>query len=97
MGSATLSQLVFPGESSPNFPSEKSHRDNTVVKKAFTVSLFVFCEGNCFSSRERINRLQLVDMKQIENRNTIVPLIKKKSLINKYDNNNNNNNNNNNR
>ena len=32
MGSATLSQLAFPGESNPNFPWEKSHWDNTVVK-----------------------------------------------------------------
>ena len=33
LGSATLSQLAFPGESSPNFPWGKSHWDNTVVKK----------------------------------------------------------------
>ena len=31
-GSATLSQLAFPGESNLNFPWEKSHWDNTVVK-----------------------------------------------------------------
>ena len=30
---ATLSQLAYPGEGNPNFPWEKSHRDNTVVKK----------------------------------------------------------------
>ena len=28
-----LSQLAFPGESNPNFPWEKSHWGNTVVKK----------------------------------------------------------------
>ena len=33
LGSATLSQLAFPEEGSPNFPWEKSHWDNTVVKK----------------------------------------------------------------
>ena len=32
LGSATLSYLAFPGESNPNFPWEKSHWDNTVVK-----------------------------------------------------------------
>ena len=33
LGSATLSQLAFPGENNPNFPWEKFHWDNTVVKK----------------------------------------------------------------
>ena len=33
LGSATLSQLAFPGERDPNFPWEKSHCDNTVLKK----------------------------------------------------------------
>ena len=32
---ARLSQLAFPGESNPNFPCEKSHWDNTVVKIFF--------------------------------------------------------------
>ena len=32
MGSVTLLQLAFPGESNPNFPWGKSHWDNTVVK-----------------------------------------------------------------
>ena len=32
LGSAALSQLAFPGESNQNFPWEKSHWDNTVVK-----------------------------------------------------------------
>ena len=32
LGSATLSQLAFPGESNPNFPWEKSHWNNTVLK-----------------------------------------------------------------
>ena len=32
LGSATLLQLAFPRESNPNFPQEKSHWDNTVVK-----------------------------------------------------------------
>ena len=32
LGSATLSQLAFPGERNPNFPWEKSHWDNTVVQ-----------------------------------------------------------------
>ena len=31
-GSATLSQLAFPGEGNPNFPWEKPHWNNTVVK-----------------------------------------------------------------
>ena len=39
-GSATLSQLAFPGESYPNFPREKSHWDNTVVKKVFKKTFF---------------------------------------------------------
>ena len=33
LGSATRSQLAFPREDNPNFPWEKSHWDNTVVKK----------------------------------------------------------------
>ena len=33
LGSATLSQLAFPGEGNPNFPWEKSHWDDTVVTK----------------------------------------------------------------
>ena len=32
LGSATLSQLAFPGESNPNFIWEKSHWDNSVAK-----------------------------------------------------------------
>ena len=32
LGSVTLSQLAFPREGHPNFPWEKSHWDNTVVK-----------------------------------------------------------------
>ena len=32
LGSATLSQLAFPGKGNPNFSWEKSHWDNTVVK-----------------------------------------------------------------
>ena len=32
LGSATLSQLAFPGEDNPNFPWEKSCWGNTVVK-----------------------------------------------------------------
>ena len=32
LGSATLSQLAFSRESDPNFPWEKSHWGNTVVK-----------------------------------------------------------------
>ena len=31
LGSATVSQLAFPGEGYPNFPREKSHWDNIVV------------------------------------------------------------------
>ena len=33
LGSATLSQLTFPGGSNPNFPWEKSQWGNIVVKK----------------------------------------------------------------
>ena len=33
LGSAALSQLAFPEEGNPNFAWEKSHWDNTVVKK----------------------------------------------------------------
>ena len=32
LGSTTLLQLAFPGEGNPNFPWNKSHWDNTVVK-----------------------------------------------------------------
>ena len=32
LGSATLSQVAFPVESNPNFPWEKSHWNDTVVK-----------------------------------------------------------------
>ena len=37
LSSATLSQLAFPREANPNFPWEKSHRDDTVVKKKVKV------------------------------------------------------------
>ena len=39
LGSATLSQLAFPGEGNPNFPWEKSLGDNTVVKSKKVVLL----------------------------------------------------------
>ena len=32
LGNATLLQVAFPGEDNLNFPWEKSHWDNTVVK-----------------------------------------------------------------
>ena len=35
--SVTLSQLPFPAESNPNFPWEKSHWDNTVVKNSIYI------------------------------------------------------------
>ena len=36
LSSATLSQLAFPGgKSNPNFPWEKTHWDNTVVKSKY--------------------------------------------------------------
>ena len=38
LGSATLQQLAFPGESNLNFPWEKSYWDNTVVKSNFKKS-----------------------------------------------------------
>ena len=40
LGSATLSQLVFPGESNKTFPWEKSQWDDTVVNKKY----FAICE-----------------------------------------------------
>ena len=54
LGSATLSQLAFPGESNPNFPLEKSHWDytNVLVKVkevfqgnfvAFSMEKIVYC------------------------------------------------------
>ena len=46
VGIATLSQLTFPGEGNLNFPWEKSHWDNIVVKsikKSFDVCVCVFC------------------------------------------------------
>ena len=41
LGNATLSQLAFPGEGNPNFPWEKSHWDNTAVKKNRHMNLIV--------------------------------------------------------
>ena len=38
LGSATLSRLVFPRESNPNFPWEKFHWDNTVLKKKLFIA-----------------------------------------------------------
>ena len=35
LGSATMSQLAFPGEANPNFPWEKSHWGNTIVKSIY--------------------------------------------------------------
>ena len=44
LGSATLLQLVFPWESIPNLPREKSHWDNAFVKSVvvFVFSVFLF-------------------------------------------------------
>ena len=39
LGGATLSQLAFPGESNPNFPWEKSYRNNTLVKRVIKKSI----------------------------------------------------------
>ena len=40
LGSATLSQLAFPGDGNPIFPWKKSHWDNTVVKKKKVKTFF---------------------------------------------------------
>ena len=47
LGSATLSQLAFPGEGNPNFPWEKSHGDNTVVKSY--IKEYIIVQLNFFS------------------------------------------------
>ena len=50
LGSATLSQLAFCGESNPNFPWDKFHWDNTVVerkKKAEAVGICSRTEKDC--------------------------------------------------
>ena len=48
LGSATLSQLAFPGEGNPNFPWEKSHCNNTVVEGQKSVETnFVDFEEFC--------------------------------------------------
>ena len=41
LGSAILLQLVFPGESDPNFPWKKSHWGNTVKSIVFKVRIIV--------------------------------------------------------
>ena len=43
---AQLSQVAFPGEGNLNFPWEKSHWDNTVVKKEKTVGRFSAVGGH---------------------------------------------------
>ena len=40
LGSETLSQLAFSGEGNPNFSSEKSHWDNTLVKSVCVFVVF---------------------------------------------------------
>ena len=40
LGSATLPQLAFTGEGHPNFPFEKFHWDNTVVKSIYIYFFF---------------------------------------------------------
>ena len=64
--SATLSQLAFPGESSPNFPWENSHWDNTVVRTKQTkrqtktqLYLFVGNDGYTLTGSRRILALVL--------------------------------------
>ena len=42
LGSATLSQLAFPGEGNPDFLWEKSHWDNTVIM-GITFSTLLHC------------------------------------------------------
>ena len=57
LGSATLLQLAFPWEGNPNFPWEKSHWNNTAVKKSFlksklacfSVELFFTATSNIYS------------------------------------------------
>ena len=53
LGSATLSELAFPGESNSNFPREKSHWDNTVVVFFFNQSK----SGNVFCSSSSVEEL----------------------------------------
>ena len=48
LGSATLSQLAFPGENNPNFPWEKSHWDNTVVKSKSRGEAGQYCAAQVF-------------------------------------------------
>ena len=52
LGSATLSQLAFPGKSNPNFSWEKSYWDNTVEKKFCFVWKKVSGRVQCVCERE---------------------------------------------
>ena len=45
LGSETLSQLGFPWEGNPNFPWNKSHWDNTVVKSKTKKDRFCLTVG----------------------------------------------------
>ena len=45
LGSMTLSQLAFPREGNPNFPWEKSHWDNTVVKRLLLFLKYSYMHG----------------------------------------------------
>ena len=42
LGSATRSQLAFPGERNPNFPWEKIQWDSTVAVKTSVCGVLVF-------------------------------------------------------
>ena len=64
LGSATLSQLAFPGEGNLNFPWEKSHWDNAGVKKKkkrriFFLKGFHLREGGRNQSIQRKNPQQV--------------------------------------
>ena len=63
LGSATLLQLAFPGEGNSNFLWEKSHWDNTVVKKKAIIDIvrslwFVLVAVSYYIIRDEIVRFE---------------------------------------
>ena len=53
LGSVTLSQLAFPGESNPIFQWEKSHWDNTVVKSKKSIQATAWFQDSILIQKAR--------------------------------------------
>ena len=57
LGSATLSQLAFTGDSNPNFLWKKSRWDNTFVKKKIIINLYPSHISNLSAGKSTLSKI----------------------------------------